>query len=487
MSSKHFLHLFLALFATNVFATHYMAADITYKVTGNFIIEATITTYSRMTGFGNADKDLVSIYWGDGTSDNIERSNGVDGDGNGYKDGEFIMVNPETIKKSIYTAVHTYPGAAPPPNNFYVIEFMDLNRIDGINNIQNGASIEVPLFITDTIFTASLSTGNNSSPVFLNPAVCYANLNDAFTFNLLAHDADGDSISFEMITPLQGPGSQVPVYSKPGQYCQANGSQNNSFELNPKTGQITWVTPCRLGIYNIAVKVNEYRCGIRLSTVMSDLQIIVLNLPNDPPVLSPLADIFITAGDSISFPVSATDANSSQTVSLEAKGGAFIDNLHAPVFQSTSGNPATGLFTWQTAAQSARDNAYIFSVIAKDNYEQPSNPPNPTPLSTYQTFRVWVTDNSQCDFTYTGIAEPESALNVMVYPNPVSNEIEISTGGLSVSKISIYTTTGQLVSIVNSPINNIINVNELSNGVYLLRLELTGYNRENVVRRFVKM
>ncbi|HRG90044.1 MAG TPA: T9SS type A sorting domain-containing protein [Chitinophagales bacterium] len=487
MKTHLLLFITAVLSISSTYATHYRAADITYKVTGNNTIEATVTTYSKYDGISiNADKDEIEIYWGDGSSSTVERSNGVDSDGNGFKDGEVISINPENIKKNVYVASHTYAGLPPAPQQHYILGFMDLNRIDGINNIQAGNSIEIPLYIVDTIFVASFATADNSSPVFLNPAVCYANLNDPFSFNLLAYDADGDSITFELITPLQSPVNPVPDYSAPDLYCQANGFPGNSFQLNAQTGQLSWVTPCRVGIYNIAVKVSEYRCDVQLSTVMCDLQIIVLNQPNDPPVLPVIVDTIIAAGDSISFNVSATDANNMQTVSLEAIGGAFFSAQNPPVFQQIAGNPATGLFTWQTNAQSARSNAYIFSVIARDNYLAPGNPPVPNPLSTYQTFRVWVTDNSTCNFRYTNVEQLESDHNIWLYPNPVNTVLNLNTGGMIIKQVNLYNSTGQLL-YTPVPVSNSIDVSTLSNGVYTLKIELNENDNSIITQRFIKM
>ncbi|MFM2307303.1 MAG: hypothetical protein RLZZ367_1972 [Bacteroidota bacterium] len=467
----------------NTFATHCGAADITFRVIGNYKIEANVTVYSKIEGISAlADNDSVEINWGDGVSGWAIRTNGTDNNANGYPDGELI---DSIFKKSIYSCRHTFPGSPPPPVNFYLISFRDLTRMDGIININNGNSAEVPFFIEDTIFSWALSGRYNSSPAFLTPGVCYANLNDTLNFNLLAYDADGDSLSFELIPSLQSNGTQPPLYTRPDEYCQASGFPLNAFQLNPETGQVLWTTPCRVGLYSVLLLVKEYRCGVLLSTVMNDWQVIVLNTPNDPPAVSTISDITINTGDSIGFTVSATDINSTQSVSLQLQGGAFLAAQNAPMFQSTQGNPAMGTFTWQTGLQSANHNPYIFSVIARDNYEQPGNPSTPIPLSSYQTFRIWVTDNSPCNFSYTGIDDLELSSGITIYPNPANNQLHVNTNGITVKQIAIYNTTGQLVAMQNLPANSTIDISQLNSGVYFVKAELAGNN--TITQRFVKM
>ncbi len=350
---------------------------------------------------------------------------------------------------------------------------MDLNRIDGISNIANGSSVDIPLYIQDTIFSTSfLSTANaNSSPVFTNSPIDYGNSDDTFTFNPLAYDADGDSLSFELIPPLQSKFQTVPAYQNPDQFCQARGFQNNVFQINSQTGEVTWNAPCQIGIFNVAVLVKEYRCGVLLSTVMSDMQIIVSYEANQPPVASAITDITIQPGDSISFNISATDPNLSQVVSLDVEGGAFSLSQNPPVFNSTAGNPATGTFTWQIDASLAKQSAYIFSLIARDNYS--------VPLKTYQTFKVWVADTSEC--TFTSIKNIGEEINLSLSPNPATNQLIINSS-VAIEQINIYNTTGQLVKTVHE--SSQIDISHLAKGVYIAEIKT---QQASVMRRWVKM
>src|SRR5688572_30374411 len=71
---------FLA-FLTTIFslahATHYRAGEITYRIIGINKIEATVWTYTKISGQSLlADRPMVGISWGDGTGDTLCRVNG---------------------------------------------------------------------------------------------------------------------------------------------------------------------------------------------------------------------------------------------------------------------------------------------------------------------------------------------------------------------------------------------------------------------------
>src|SRR5688572_15593823 len=112
---RHFLFsLLFAAFCQQANATHYRAGEILYQLIGNYQYRVTIITYSKADGISlEADRDMVRISWGDGTSDSICRTNGPPSpNGNGCQAGILLTSSP-SIKKNEYTTTHTYPG--PPP------------------------------------------------------------------------------------------------------------------------------------------------------------------------------------------------------------------------------------------------------------------------------------------------------------------------------------------------------------------------------------
>jgi len=135
--------LFLFVLKTS-FATHFIAGEITYDYLGPLTYKATITTYSEDNSATTA-QDTIYLHWGDGTIESVVRTNGSIG-GTGVPSGELIPGT--TIVKNIYISnTHTYAGALP----FYVIYIQEENRRNGIINVANGNSDQVPFYLEDTL------------------------------------------------------------------------------------------------------------------------------------------------------------------------------------------------------------------------------------------------------------------------------------------------------------------------------------------------
>jgi len=368
--------LLLTAFCFTANATHYRAGEVLYELIGNYKYRVTVISYSKYSGISiQADKPQIIVMWGDGSfADTLNRSNGIDGDGDGYLDGEIIATTPESVKKNIYIGEHTYPGAPPPPNRFYIISFMDLNRIDGIINFNGGNSIDVPFYVEDTLkFPTDLANiGFNSSPILTYPPIDYACLFKTFVHNPGAYDPDGDSLDYQLIPCKFGFNQEVFNFSYPDAYCQTQGFATNSLTIDRYTGQLVWETPCRVGIFNIAILIREYRNGICIGTLVRDMQIIVENCPNHPPVLSIPQDTCIRAGDILTEIISATDQDAGQTVSLSASGGPFQLGSSPATFQQTALSPfAEGKFEWKTNCSHIQGQPYLVVFKAQDN----GNPP----------------------------------------------------------------------------------------------------------------
>ncbi|MBL7800443.1 MAG: gliding motility-associated C-terminal domain-containing protein [Chitinophagales bacterium] len=361
--------LFVVLLFAPVFAqaSHVRAGEIYYQVTAPFTIKATIATYTKIVGANpGADKNQLSLNWGDGSSSVATRVNGpINGDG--FPNGEDIGNN---IKRNFYVTTHVYAGVPPAPNNFYLITCADSLRNNNILNINGGSSDGVIFFVEDTIkFPNDISNiGFNSSPILLNPPIDFANVGDTFYHNPLAYDIDGDSLIYELIDPLQQSGVPVPGYKYPNQlYISAN----NKVSLNRFTGEFIWAVPQASGIYNIAILIREYRRGVVMGTMIRDMQIIVENNNNQPPQINALNDTCIRAGDALIQDVTANDGNATQLVTLSGNGGPMQVTNNKATFPTQVGNPVTSTFTWNTLCEHIQRLPYTMVFKAEDNYSTP--------------------------------------------------------------------------------------------------------------------
>lgn len=84
----------------------------------------------------------------------------------------------------------------------------------------------------------------------------------------------------------------------------------------------------------------------------------------------------------------------------------------------------------------------------------------------------------------TSIEDLSALETITLYPNPASNELNLSLGNLKAEQVSIYNVEGRLVSKINQPANNSIDIRGLEKGVYIAEVKV----RDIIQRvRWVKM
>lgn len=333
------------------FGTHNRAGEITYEQTGPLTVFVTVTTYTKASSV-QADRDSILVVWGDGTFEFVKRSNG-----NGVEIGN-------NTKYNIYQKAHTYPG-----RSTYTISVNDPNRVSNILNINNSNSENIQFYIETTFtFTNSTFDGENNSVQLLQPPIDIACVGQKFIHLPNAYDVDKDSIAFELITPLSMDGLAVPNYILPDQIIPGT---NNQFTFDELTGAIMWNSPQKAGEYNVAFRVNEYRNGVLVTTMIRDMQIFVVDCNNHPPEIDVIDNVCVVAGDTVQFTISVDDVDSNQKVKLEATGAPLTIEPNSavldvdPIFQEP---PFTATFTWVTRCEDIAKTPYQVVFRAVDNF-----------------------------------------------------------------------------------------------------------------------
>lgn len=330
-------------------ATHQRAGEITFKYISGLTYEVTIVTYSYAPS--PADRYELEINWGDNTKTVLPRSNG-----NLTSQGYFGEIVGPDIKKNLYTGVHTFPGSAT-----YIISLEDPNRNYGIQNIPN--SVEVPLFIqTELIINPFI--GANSSPQLLLPPIDLGCVGQPFLHNPGAYDPDGDSLSFRLTTCRGAGGEFIPGFQLPHLVGTNMGS---TFTMNPVSGEILWQSPQMQGEYNIAFLIEEWRNGLKIGYITRDMQITIVTCNNQAPVIAPINDTCVEAGDTLQLSVIATDADNDY-IKLTAAGAPFkiVDPAEFTSPADSMGHN-TGTFSWITTCNHVRKNPYQVYFRAEDN------------------------------------------------------------------------------------------------------------------------
>lgn len=355
----------LLAFPMGLQATHNRAGEIVVEQVGDCRpdskqVRATVITYTR-TSSTDADRDTLTICWGDGICQRVVRSNGP----GSPPQGESLE---NDIKRNYYIALHTYGGFGT-----YRISMTDPNRNAGVLNVNFPFSVNIR-FHLETVFTLSnpVNTGCNSTPRLNTPPINFGCVGFPFTHNPGAEDPDGDSLAYVFTIPLQGRDSIVPNYRYPN---EISAGPNNQLSINPITGDIRWDSPVQAGEYNLAFFIISYREGIAIDTMLRDMQIIIEDCENEPPTLV-IADeeICVVAGELIEFPVTAgaptTDVD--QLVRLLAYGGPFLLNNSPaqllPNNEDYSPDPLVRTFRWQTTCDHISDQPYNVVFRAVDNF-----------------------------------------------------------------------------------------------------------------------
>lgn len=360
MTLRNGIVLLFLLFATlfRAEATHVRAGDLVAER-----ISTTALTY----------KFTVNIYTDD---EGVEPDAEILFDfGTGEQDQAFFpriffesLGNQTT--RNVYEATFTFPGPGE-----YPVGIIIRNRNPGINNVPG--SVNVPFYIEST-FLISPFLGLNSSPVLLIPPIDLAARGELFVHNPGAFDPDGDSLAYVMTIPKRSKGNFVDGFSDPDAPMFGGVSLEGgpaTLTLDSITGDLVWNTPGQVGEYNVAFIVQEWRDGVLIGQVNRDMQIIVRDNPNNPPVVN-LKDTCVTAGFSFADTVIATDPDedfinlTTFSALYEDPGGLEVPPSEYAEFELFNLQPPNGeergLFTWNTVCQDVREQPYTVTFKAED-------------------------------------------------------------------------------------------------------------------------
>ena len=343
-------------------ATHNRAGEITFEHLNGLTYRITLTTYTKASSTP-ADRCKLDIDFGDGTSEEVDRSNG--NNVNGCFQGEIIPGGVD-IKFNQYIVEHTFSG----PGEF-LISVLDPNRNSGIKNIPNSIS-QVFYLQTRLIIPPFGQVQGNNSPILLNPPIDEGCLNRVYEHNPAAYDPDGDSLVYYLVEPLGIGGNPIQGYELPDQI--PNPSPDNVLTLDSMNGTLIWDSPKSIGEYNVAFVIEEWRklaTGqyVKVGEVLRDMQITIKNCDNDPPKIAQQSKVCIEAGTNFSRTIIANDPDNGDRVTLTASGEPLLlADAPASFSQPVSAiNSISQIFRWNTACSNVRSNDYQLVFKATDN------------------------------------------------------------------------------------------------------------------------
>ncbi len=319
-----------------VYATHNRAGEITYEQVGTYSYRITLITYTLVGA--PADRPELDIQFGDGTFATVQRN-------------QQIKLADETYFRNRYVVTHTYPGAGT-----YVIMMEDPNRNEGVRNIPNSVNIR---FAVKTILQINPNLGANNTPIMLNAPIDKAARGQIFVHNPNAYDPDGDSLSYKIAVCLGDNGEPIADYSLP--------EASIELKVDPISGDLIWNFPEVLGIYNFATEIEEWRNGVKIGSIIRDMQVEVVETDNMPPVIEDIDDFCVEADSVLEFSVTAND-DPAERVILSSTGGVYqMASGPASFDQDTAYGTAVGNFKWETDCSHVRKQPYLVIFKAEDN------------------------------------------------------------------------------------------------------------------------
>lgn len=363
------------------------AAEITVERVSceSLTVKITITAYldtNSGVAFGGNTGDLELLYFGDGGTIRVPE----------------IPTTPRPdlgvdVGVAQFIIEHRYSS-----QGIYEISYGEANRNDGVLNISGSSNQS--LFVKTQIHVASSDC--NHFPELLIPPVDRGCSGVAFFHSIGVYDADGDSLSYELVIPI-GNNGQPTQYKSPddpsfySNYSNEEGAGPVIFSIDPITGLLTWDAGGVQGEYNIAIKITEWRNDpetgepIMMSSIIRDMQIIIEDCDNNRPDLIIPQDTCIVAGSMLDLTIYGTDQDQ-HPVKIEAYSELFelspesIPATYSPdPFETLPSNPPAELaFNWNTSCSHVRDRPYqvVFKIT--------DQPPSGTKLVTYKTWNIKV-------------------------------------------------------------------------------------------------
>lgn len=357
-----FLFLSLTLPFKNAKASHAMGADITYTCLGNNQYLLTFSFYRDCVGITPSNSMDIEIHNGCGFNDTVV-----------FINQQGPPVDVPTVCPSATTTCHggtnvgiqqyTYSGiiTLPGPCANWTVGHAENARNSAITTITGAGS--------DNLYVYSMINNTNgfcnNSPTFSNPPVPSACLGQNYCFNHGAFDLEGDSLAYQMITPLTtsngdtvtylaGYSATQPVLSAPPvRFTQSNGD--------------ICIVPQQQEVTVFAVLVNEYRNGVLIGQVERDIQLNVINCSNIIPNVTgingtPLSTASICANAPYCFVLGSADPDAVNTTTLT-----WDASIPGATFTTTGGHRDSATFCWTPTTSDISNVPHCFTVTVKDD------------------------------------------------------------------------------------------------------------------------
>lgn len=316
-------------------ASHIAASDISYRCLGSNQYEVTLRLFRDCQGINAPTSVVVSL----------ETLAGCTGGNQAFTLNRVsnlslpILCNVQASQSSCNGGSfpgyeeHVYTGtidlsAYAAPSCGWTLSYSSCCRNGAITNMVNASSSNTYVSVNHLPNTGAFCNSSpsiSSTPIFLVCDSSFQNISNIMS------DADGDSLSYRLATPLNDATTSV-TYAAGFSATQPLSTNAAGYQFNASTGQASF-TPTGLQGVIIDVITSEYRNGVLLSESRRTMQMIVLNCSNQHPVTLDLIERFDNGswtsqgsnttfdaclGESLRFRVTFSDLDPSDSISIAA-------------------------------------------------------------------------------------------------------------------------------------------------------------------------
>ncbi len=362
---------------TEAYATHAQGGDLTYTCLGGNQYGLRLSFYRDCSGTnapGSVTIDISSVSCNQNLTATLTPITGTGQDVTPICPSLTTVCNGGNnpgVQEWIYEGNITLPQAC----TDWVFAFTLCCRNAAINTIINpgGENIYIETHLNN------VAAPCNNSPTFSNIPVPFICANQTYCFNHGAVDPDGDSLSYSLVTPATGPNTTV-TYNAPYSAFQPIQSMP-LVTFNNVTGDIC-MNPTQIIVTVMAVRVEEWRNGIMIGSVVRDIQLRTISCTNNLPNITGINggnnfSASVCAGNTLSFYVNSTDPDAGQNLTVT-----WNNAITGATFTTSAGPTPSGTFTWTPNVNNVSNTPYCFTITVTDDA---------CPYSGSQTFAFCVT------------------------------------------------------------------------------------------------
>ena len=386
------LILLLIISSVKLYATHAAGMDISYECisqgSNSDTYKITLKFYRDCDGIGApGNTELIwDPFWGwtnytTPLLDLVYSSSCGSGSNTLYQVGSAVNINPTCLSycnggNTLGIEQYTYETTITLSHcSNWMLSVCEAARNNTINTIINPGTQD--LCIQATLNNTAYCNNSPTFSQYPTPFICAGNY---YCYNNGAIEIDGDSLVYSLISPLNTANGNTVNYIAPYSPTNPVGGGSN---FDPLTGNLC-VTPPNILSGVLAIKVEEYRNGLLIGSIIRDIQINAFSCTGTtPPLLTGInTGTLVDINNSNTFTYELNCPNGNQNINFDintinnnsSNPDAYInmtwDNgipgANFAITNNNSMNPI-GTFNWTPSIADTAGSPYFFTVNISNN------------------------------------------------------------------------------------------------------------------------